>query len=1188
MKRALFWSLTLALFAVSMASASNELLESLQPQQKLHGFTTLNVYENSAGKAMGARFISDKHGFIIDLMQIQSVPQAFYWIKTVPTSSKGEPHACEHLLLGKGNRGRYVAVLEDMSLGNSSAYTMQLQTCFHFNTTSGPESFYELFEAKMQAFLHPDFTDEEIRREVCHLGVTDDPQTGRMMIEEKGTVYTEMVSSFEKPWYHTWGALGKLVYGEEHPLTYNSGGNPDVMRTMVPQDMWTFHHDSYHLANMGAIVSIPDAITVDDFLTRMGQILDRCQTGEDHSDLPGIGNFQLPPAAAAPIGTRKMVGYPSDKADDQGYLIYQWPSGLKLDRQNLFMLELFSQAFAGGPTTNLYDMFINSQTRKIDIGGNYVYAGYDDDLGISIYMGLIGVNRSDVTEKMVDSVAALIQSELKRVSQFADGSTELREFNSRVRSQMAQSRKQYDDYLNSPPMFGFRSGPAGGWMALLRDLEREEGFRKSLTRSPRFAQADSLLSLNRNIWRDLINSWQLLTVRPYEVGAAPDTSMLTKSAQAKAERIASYIAKFEKQYGVADEQQAIAKYRQEFDAKTAELEAIQAKQELPKFVDNPPMTHDDQLKYEIINLDGGVPLVASTFENMTSSTLGLALRLDVVPESLMVYVPLIPSAMTDIGVIKDGVAVPYDTMRIRLQNEVLGLRASFDHGYQTERTEVVLTGDGSKLDELHNVIKWMDAALYSPYLSVENLPRIQDVIDQSLSDMRNRMKGSEESWVQYPASGYRFQTNPLIMATDCFLTQTHLMQRLRWRLTDPGDAASQEEIANLFDVLADMGQSRSRQDLIDILTRLEKVDQVVDDSLVERLSPPAKTLSATTKKNVARIARELLATLNDIPDANLAADWVYLCHETKEDMLVPPQKALAELASVLERVRHADNARLYLVSNTNDRQATLGEIKALVAKLNDSPSARQAYAKRERVIERMRSRHPDVGRPVYVGLVDEGTRNGCLIFSSKHAAPYDTSQGAVVDCLAGKLFSGGGAHGFFMRTWAAGLAYSNGYTYNQASGRVSYYAERCPDVAQTMQFVVNILKDAGEDTTLGDYAVAQVFGFSRSPDRYESRGEAMAADLADAVTPDKVRAFRQQILNFKKDHRDFYQIARDHMQQAYGPVLIGYGAPLANSPDGNFFLIGPEPQFESLERYIATAESPQPIYRLYPRDFWLL
>jgi hypothetical protein len=137
-----------------------------------------------------------------------------------------------------------------------------------------------------------------------------------------------------------------------------------------------------------------------------------------------------------------------------------------------------------------------------------------------------------------------------------------------------------------------------------------------------------------------------------------------------------------------------------------------------------------------------------------------------------------------------------------------------------------------------------------------------------------------------------------------------------------------------------------------------------------------------------------------------------------------------------------------------------------------------------------------------------------------------------------------------------------------------------------MRFVVNHLREAEDDPGLVDYAVAQVFGYSRAPSRYEQRGQAMAADLTDGFTPEKVRRHREKVLAMRDD-TDLYSQLKEHMQRAYGPVLIGYGAPLSQSEDGNFFLIGPEKQFKSLEEYIAQVESPQTVYRLYPRDFWL-
>jgi hypothetical protein len=326
--------------------------------------------------------------------------------------------------------------------------------------------------------------------------------------------------------------------------------------------------------------------------------------------------------------------------------------------------------------------------------------------------------------------------------------------------------------------------------------------------------------------------------------------------------------------------------------------------------------------------------------------------------------------------------------------------------------------------------------------------------------------------------------------------------------------------------------------------------------------------------------------LNDIPDENLATDFVYLCNQAKADLLSPPDKALTGINQVLDLIRHRDNARLVMISNSADREATLGKIEQFVGRLNPAVSVRQRYATGPRVIERLRSREPGLDRPLYAGLVHKGTRNGVLIFSARHADRYDTSAAAVIDCLSGKLYGGGGGHGIFMKTWAAGLAYSNGYSYSQASGRLSYYAERCPDVAETMRFVVDVLKNGEDDPKLLNYAVAQVFGYSRAPSRYESRGVSMASDLVDGYTPEKVAAFRKKVLEVK-DSDGLYEQLRARMEEAYGPVLIGYGPPLAQSPDANFFLIGPEPQFNSLEEYIATVEQPQTVYRLYPRDFWL-
>jgi hypothetical protein len=442
--------------------------------------------------------------------------------------------------------------------------------------------------------------------------------------------------------------------------------------------------------------------------------------------------------------------------------------------------------------------------------------------------------------------------------------------------------------------------------------------------------------------------------------------------------------------------------------------------------------------------------------------------------------------------------------------------------------------------------------------------------------------------VDGPAEAYRFQANPLFLTTGCFLTALHHMQRLRFLFADAGGEAEHVEIAAFLDSLGARGVRRNREALESLLASAEQMTG--NGSTADAHDAfPALPCTDTGRANAKLIVAALNASLADIPDANLQGDWQYLCGRIKADLLKPPSDALARLRDVLDLLLRSDNARMFLVSNAQDRVATTGHIERFAGFLDaDHASLRQQHDGRKRIVDRLRERVPDADDPLYVGLVHEGTSNGVLMHSATYAvAPYDTSNAAVLDYLAGKLFGGGGPHSLFMKTWSAGLAYSNGISVDEARGRVSYYAERCPDVAQTMSFVVGELNKARHSPELADYAVAQAFRRTRAASRFESRGRAMAADLADGLTPEHVAAFRSRVLEIRKTE-GLYDSLRNRMESVYGRVLVGYGPPLSESTDGCFFLIGPESQFQSFEAYVAATEGPQPVYRLYPRDFWLV
>ncbi|MBI3872386.1 MAG: hypothetical protein HY304_04840 [candidate division Zixibacteria bacterium] len=1158
----------------------------LTANQQIADFKVECLYVDEAGTAMGGRFRHVPSDFVLDLLRIQSVPQAFMYVNSTPPSDQGEPHTCEHLLLGKGPRGRAVASLEDMSLGTSSAFTMQLETCYDYHTAAGADVFFNLMEKKLDALLHPNFSDEEIRREVCNMGIKMDPTDSSLSLEEKGTVYNEMVSTYERPFSPLFRQLGILEYGARHPLALESGGLPDSIRTMVPADMRRFHGGAYHLNNMGMIVAIPDQIEIDDCLKRTSAIFARVEPDAKTGLDPALNRDRLPAPQSAPVGTIKIVGFPNQNPNEPGPLIFGWLPTRTMDNNEAYLLDLLVANLSGGETSDLYRLFIDSQTRTKDVGATSVFGWAATDLGRPVYIGLDNVRRDALNEAQIDSVRSIIRREIATIAGWADGSPELTTFNERAQSRLTERRRDLRKFLNTPPGFGYR-GIGAEWMEHLKRMQKSAGFRKPLTLDDELKNAQTLLSSGKNFWRDYIQKWQLVDQVPFAVAAVPDPDLSKRTEEARKKRIDDYVANLQQKYALTDRAAAIRRFRADYDAQTAVIDSAAATLTLPPFISNPPMTLDDQLKFAKDTLPGSKPLVKSTFDNMTGASVGLAFGINVVPESLLFYTAALPTLLTEVGVIKDGKPVPYDQMKEQIRREILELSAYYSVNYRSERVELVVRGAGSDRDESNRAVDWMTAVLYGPDWRSENLSRLRDAIDLALSDARNTMKNAEEAWVMDPANAYWKQTNPVILNTDCFLTRAHDLQRLRWLLKDAGSPAAQSEFAGFLTRVAAFGRAAGR-DQLNLLTAALAGETGKDSTLLPdgaALVGSITALSSTARSLVVDGAKDLRQCLPDVPDATLASDWQYLCRQMTDDLAVPPAKVLADLHGLMGLILHADNVRGFMVGSTPNQQALQPAVDHLVARLDKKVSSAQIYARTPRIIERLRDHTPDLQRPLYVGLINGNTGSGVFINTAPCASFVHHDKDGLLNFLAARLYGGHGAHSMFMKTWGAGLAYSNGLRSNESNGRIIYYAERCPDLAQTMQFVVDQLKKAPYDTSLAQYAIAQAFMNYRSGSSYEDRAEAMAADLADGVTPDSVRQFRQGILALR-DSRDLYANLQGRMEYVYGQVLPGYGPPAADVQDGVNFIIGPEKQFQSYGNYLHSAEGNVILYRLYPRDYW--
>jgi Zn-dependent M16 (insulinase) family peptidase len=1165
---------------------TNVSLESLSPGKLVNGFRAVAVYADDADKPMGARFVHARTGFTLDVLRIQSVPQGYIYANSFPTSDMGEPHTQEHLLLGKGSVGRAVSSSETMSLITSNAFTQQLRTSYNFNTAAGPEVFYQHFEHQMNALLHPNYTDEEIRREVRNFGVTENPADKTLRLEEKGTVYNEMTSSYSRPAFRLFHEAGLILYGPDHPLSYEAGGTPEALRKIKPEDIRTFHATNYHLGNMGMIGSFPKEMALGDILRRTDAILNRLEPKAAKRRFNTAAD--LPPAKMAPAGKIEIIEYPHKNEQQPGIMMFVWPATLKLDNQEWTLLELFLDNIASDPTTNLYKRFVDTKTRDMDLGAKGVFNFVSEEMGHPFFIGLTDVAPVNMTEQKISEARQKVLDEIERIAAFKDGSPELTEFNTRMANRVTQTRRGLSKFVNSPPGFGFRN-TGSGWMDQLERINKAPGFRKSVTMKSDMAFVEKLLAGSQNFWRDYIAKWKLSAVKPYALAAMPNPQLLKQDDQERLARSTAEVARLKAKYNITDDQDAIRRYQADYDATSAELEKLAKADARSRFIDSPPMTLDDQLDFKVTATPNGVPLVASTFDNMTSATTGLALRLGSVPDDELFYLSMLPTLLTRVGVIKDGKAISYDEMSELLKKEILNLNSTFSVNTRTGRAELVVRGAGNDTAESMRAVEWMKLVLYHPNWRTDNLARIRDVVDQTLSNLRNTMQGSEESWVNDPAVAYRRQDSPLILTTSSFLTRAHNVHRLRWMLKDAGTDASREAISGFLKKLGDASANAKREDLKALLAAIQGTRGAADkvpDGLKSywnefgQLPEAAKALAIDAAKDLDQL-------LTDIPDSSLTSDWIYLLKEMRHDLLISPDKTLAELDKVRRRLLKTGNARVFVIGSQDTQRQLDVEVKSLLSGLETERFSAADHSNTRLVEERLRNRMKDADKPIFVGLINPNTQGGVIMNSAPLVTYQNTSREALLQYLASKLYSGGGSHSIFTKTIGAGLAYSNGLGGSPTSGRESYYAERTPEMPQTLRFVIDELKKAPRDPELVEYAIAQAFGEFRSASTYEARGESMAADLADDLRPELVKQFRQAVLELRKAPNLSDELY-DRMGSVYAKILPGYDPQLKTVPGAVYFVIGPEKQFAAYEAYLKSTLGPDArLYRLYPRDFWM-
>jgi Zn-dependent M16 (insulinase) family peptidase len=1156
-------------------------LSNIKKDQKINGFRADAVYLNDAGNPMGGRFIHDKTGFTLDLLQIESVPQTYIWVNSLPLSNKGEPHTQEHLLITKGNKGHDLNTRESMSLAFSNAFTMQTYTAYHFNTAAGADVFYQLFEGYLDALLHPDYTDEEVHREVCNWGVAEDAATKLLRIEEKGSVYNEMKTSMNNPYAQAYNSIGKLIYGNAHPMSYNAGGNPDDIRVLDAAAIKQFHDLNYHLGNMGAITALPRTMTLDAVLNQTDKLLNKLQpTVEKHTF-----KNELPVPKPAPFGSIALAEYPSTNAKDPGLMLLAYPAALSLSSTDKLLLNNFLAVFAGDPSTNLYKKFIDGQTREINLGAQGLYAYADNGQGQPIFIGITDMDAENLTNENANIVRQKIREELKRIASFKDGSPELKAFNERFANNLVDFQRGLAKFTNTPPKFGYRD-TYESWYQQVMEMTRITEFKKSIILKPQFEEVNAMLATGKNFWGEYFDKWKIIDNIPFVVMAKANTHLLAQQDSGAKARAATELAALKSKYKVTDDQEAIRRYKAEYDANSDRLEKLAQSIKI-KFIDNPPLTLDDQLDFKTTLLPNNIPLVASTFNNMTSASTGISLRLDHLSSDQLVYLAMLPELLTQTGILKDGKAISYEDMVQQQRQQILSLNCYYSTNFRNGRAELVVKGAGNNAMEAQRSVQWMNDVLQGPNWTMENISRIRDLVNQQLNSKRKMMQNGEEAWVNDPAAAYRVQDKPLLLATSSFLTAAHNIHRLRWMLMDAGDANERNAVAAYLDILGNV--KAGKDDLKELLKDLQTTDSSVM-FLPESIKLAVNTFESLTpkvKKTIIEAAKDLEQVMNDIPDASLTADWQYLCRQMKKDLLQTPEKTLIALNDTRKALLHTGNARMFVIGSGATQQALQKNINDLLAGLSTSSISKVNYSNTRLIDERLKKRLGTHENPVYVGLINPNSATGVFINSVPLISYKDTSREKLLQFLAALLFAGSGKNSVYTKTTGAGLSYSTGVGTSPGRELFNYYAERTPLLPQTLSFVIDEIKRTPNDPAMSEYIISLAVSASRSSSEYETRGEAMAAELADGLSPELVKNFRQAVLRLRKMPGLMDEVYK-RKDAVYEKILPGYGIKMKDVPGGVYYVIGAEKQMVAYESYLQSKDGANTkLYRIYPRDYWM-
>src|SRR5579872_2191406 len=1154
------WPLT------SMALGATDALSGLKRDQVFADFRVANVYSDPDGRIVGVKLRHVPSGAPVFVLRMETVPQAFIWVDAPDNSNKGLPHSLEHLLESKGTTGRYFKLLVDMRLSRSEAATAEDFNHYGFASGAGLDGFFELLHASLDALYHPDFTDAEAEQEFYHFGVATDPVTRKKTLVEQGSVYDEMQTGQGSFTYYF--ELNKRVLGSQSPFSFYSSGLPDEMRGVTPREIRDFHAQNYRLGlATGFIFALDPRENLFRFLSRVS---DEFKSIPSRQPVVPTTNNRQPKYPIAPSADNEIAIYPFPGANDSdpGEMRFSWRSMETNSSIELRLLQLFFRSLADGERSLLYKSLIDSKTRELDSGATAVES--EPFLANSPHfpvwnVGISGVPGSRISIQRVSDFRNLICARIREISEYPDDSNSLRTMNELAMSYALGWRRAENVWVKNAPDFGVR-GAGFTWKQYLDVLEMDSSFNRSISEQSVWQAVSDQLQSGKNIWRDLILKFHLLDL-PYAAASVPSAQLLERLEQDKRNRIRQKLDGLLAQYHTGDEQQALAQFESDELAKTREIDRIEAKVRRPRFTSHPPLTWDDSIHYRQFTLAGGIPAVATVFARPPTIDLGLAFDLKQIPEKYYKYIPILPRCFDALGLKEGDHVTSYPDLLARIRTTIYDVSVSYEFDALARRADLAFRTSGTSVEEFRKALQLLRQIMGSNYLDMANADRLRDIVDQHLSFDDSFTKQGEEYWIPNPAYSFLHQDDPLFFSLNSQFTWDHWDWRLKWLLHKPVDARVIDALGNFANSVLASGAGDSRQNFGERLRKLN-----------------ATGLEAELIDCWAR-------NLSSFPDSERTEALRRLTEEVQQDLRTGPARTIEDLKQLQKMVLNRRALHLDLTLSQKILDQIRPDLTAFVAAIPASPPSRDASNHEVQVgnpvLAKLAKRYHFASWqfPLYVGLVHPDGVTGDVIFYS-HAPGYpQVDRKSLIEGLARNLLSGLGPQSFHMKASETGLAYSSSLSNDPSEEYAWYYADRVPDVTALVQLVNATAAKVPnlQDPFVVDYALRQTFAIPRSMNTFSQRGWAMAQDLRNGNTPEKIRRFSRSVLALKHDPRLLFGLTSAGFDSICGVLLNDRCREQHKSAHSIFFFIGPDGVLSDAEKRLSIPN----LLRIWPADYWM-